>query len=125
MHSDTANTPHSSLPSWLSPETRGNQPLWRIFWIYGVACSHLLFVALLWLFNRVDSPLYALLLVGFVGYSLLITRLVWTNALNVRDEQRGVIARFLTVAWALNAILVSAFLLLSHLGGHALPLLGG
>ena len=80
---------------------------------------------MLWLFNRVDSPLYALLLVGFVGYSLLITRLVWTNADNVRDERLGVIARFLTVAWALNALLVSGFLLLSHLGGHALPLLGG
>lgn len=123
MHSDTAHTPHSGLPAWLSPETRGSQPLRRIFWIYGVACSQALFFSLLWLFNRVDSPLYALLLVGFVGYSLLITRLVWTNADNVRDKRLGVIARFLTVAWGLNAILVSGFLLLSHLGGHALPLL--
>lgn len=125
MHTNTAPTSNSSLPAWLSPETRGSQRLWRVFWIYGVACSQLLFFALLWLFDRVDSPVFTALLAGFVGYSLLITRLVWTNADNVQDPRLSVIARFLTVAWALNAILVSGFLLLSHIGGHALPLIGG
>lgn len=124
MRTNTADTPRSNLPAWLSPDTRGAQPLWRVFWIYGVVCSHLLFFALLWLFDRAGSPLYTLLLAAFVGYSLLIARMVWINADNVQDERLGTIARFLTVAWALNAILVSGFLLLSHIGGHALPLIG-
>lgn len=113
-----------SSPKWLSPDTRGRQPLWRVFWLYGVLCSQLLFAAILFAFDKIGSPLFALCLAGFVAYSLLITRLVWINADNVRDPRYGQIARFLTVAWALNALLTSAFLLLSHLSDHSLPLIG-
>ncbi|GMV30104.1 MAG: hypothetical protein AMXMBFR59_22290 [Rhodanobacteraceae bacterium] len=125
MNSDTPHAFHPALPKWLSPETRGTQPLWRVFWIYGVLCSQFMFAALLFAFDKTGSPLFALALAGFVSYSLLITRLVWTNADNVRDSRYGQIARFLTVAWALNALLMSVFLLLSHLGDHSLPLIGG
>jgi hypothetical protein len=48
---------------------------------------------------------------------------VWRNAGNVRTALFGEIARFLTVAWSINAVLVSIFLLLEHLktGGGSLP----
>jgi hypothetical protein len=41
----------------------------------------------------------------------------------VREPIYGEIARFLTVAWSINAVLVSLFLLLAHLQpfGHDLP----
>ncbi|MOA50186.1 hypothetical protein D3C78_1731750 [compost metagenome] len=49
---------------------------------------------------------------------------VWRNAGNVRTALYGEIARFLTVAWSINAVLVSIFLLLGHLhnDGGSLPL---
>lgn len=116
--------PSTPTPKWLSPDTRGRQPLWQVFWIYGVFCSQLLFAAILYAFDKIGSPLFALCLAGFIAYSLLITRLVWINADNVRDPRYGQIARFLTVAWALNALFTSVFLLLAHLGDHSLPLIG-
>jgi hypothetical protein len=40
---------------------------------------------------------------------------VWRNADNVGEPLYGQIARFLTVAWSINAVLVSGFLFLNHL----------
>ncbi|TDR38563.1 hypothetical protein DFR29_12064 [Tahibacter aquaticus] len=125
MNADSIDSVHHALPTWLSPETRGTRPLWRVFWIYGVFCSQLLFAAILFAFDKTGTPLFALALAGFASYSLLITRLVWVNADNVRDLRYGQVARFLTVTWALNALLMSGFLLLSHLGDHSRPLIGG
>lgn len=102
--------------TFLSPDTRGHTPLWMVFWLYGVAASHLYFAMILYLYPRVESPAMALLLVGFVAYTAFITRAVWINAGNTGRELYGEIARFLTVAWALNAVLVCGFLFLNHLG---------
>jgi hypothetical protein len=101
---------------FLSPDTRGHTPLWRVFWIYGVLLSHMYFAVILYLFGRVGTPMIALLLAGFVAYTAVITRGVWINAYNTESKVLGEIARFLTVAWALNSVLVSGFLLLSHFG---------
>ena len=102
--------------TFLSPDTRGHTPLWRVFWIRGVLVSHLYFAAILYLFPRLATPAIAVLLAGFVVYTAVITRSVWINAYNTRREVLGEIARFLTVAWALNSVLVSGFLFLSHFG---------
>jgi hypothetical protein len=40
---------------------------------------------------------------------------VWRNSGNVNQAIHGEIARFLTVAWSINAVLVSTFLLFLHL----------
>jgi hypothetical protein len=101
---------------FLSPDTRGQKPLWIVFWIYGVVVSHLYFAAILYLYPRIESPAMAMLLIGFVAYTAFITRAVWINAGNTDRESYGDIARYLTVAWALNAVLVCGFLFLSHLG---------
>lgn len=106
----------------LSDDVRGNTRLWLVFWIYGVLVSHLIFGAIL-LFNRqVETPMLAVMLAGFVAYTAWIMRAVWVNAFNVEKEAYGHIARALTVAWSLNAVLVSVFLLLGHLGAVALPI---
>ncbi len=106
----------------LSDDVRGNTRLWLVFWIYGVLVSHLLFGAILYLNGQVETLVLALMLAGFVAYTAWIMRAVWVNAMNVDNEVYGHIARALTVAWSLNAVLVSGFLFLSHLGAVALPL---
>lgn len=105
----------------LDPDARGGQPLWRVFWIEGVLLSQLLFGLILFLRTRVGSAAFGLLLTGFVLYTAWIMRLVWINAPNTRNENYTYIARALTVAWALNAVLVSLFLFLGHLGHIDLP----
>lgn len=94
----------------LSPDTRGNSPLWFVFWVLGVLLSQVLFGVILYVQTHQGHPLLGLLLVAFVLYTIAIARAVWINADNVRNPRLGEIARFLTVAWAINAILVSGFL---------------
>lgn len=109
-----------SMPA-LSDEPRGHTRLWVVFWIYGVLVSHLLFAAIVYAYRVVGTPLLAMTLFGFLVYTALIMRAVWVNAFNVDREIYAHIARALTVAWSLNAVLVSVFLLLGHLGAVALP----
>lgn len=105
----------------LSDEPRGRTRLWVVFWIYGVLVSHLAFGAILLAWREIGTPLLALLLAGFLAYTAWIMRAVWVNAFNVEKEIHGHIARALTVAWAINAVLVSGFLLLDHMGTVTLP----
>ena len=109
------------VTTWLLDETPGHTPLWQVFWIYGVLVSHLLFGSILYLFRAVDTPTLALMLAGFVLYTAWIMRVVWRNAFNVGNPLYGHIARALTVAWALNTVLISGFLLLGHVGRVELP----
>jgi hypothetical protein len=107
-----------TLPS----EYRGRSRLWVVFWVYGALTSHLYFGAILYFYDRVGTLVLAALLAGFVAYTAWIMRAVWVNAFNVQNETYGHIARALTVAWAINAVLVSGFLFLGHLGAVALPI---
>lgn len=106
----------------VSDEPRGRTRLWVVFWIYGVLVSHLFFGAILYFYRQIGTPLLALLLAAFVAYTAWIMRSVWVNAFNVRKEIYGHIARALTVAWAINAVLVSGFLFLGHVGTVTLPI---
>lgn len=107
---------------YASIEPRGRSRLWVVFWIYGVLTSHLLFGAILTFYRQIGTPLLAVLLAGFVAYTAWIMRMVWVNAFNVEKEIYGHIARALTVAWAINSVLVSGFLFLGHLGAMTLPI---
>ncbi|MGQ7958025.1 hypothetical protein ACUTAF_09995 [Pseudomonas sp. SP16.1] len=104
-------------------DSPGTTPLWRVFWLQGVALSQLLFGAILLLYPQLDSASLALLLLAFLGYTAWVLNAVWRNAGNVRERIWGEVARFLTVAWSINAVLVSIFLLLAHLQplGYRLP----
>jgi hypothetical protein len=93
-----------------------------VFWVYGVIASHAMFGLILALYPRVDSFALAALLLGFLLYTAWIMRAVWINAFNVEREVLGHVARALTVAWSLNAVLVSTFLLLGRLGAVSVPL---
>ena len=106
---------------FLSPDAVGDKSLWIVFWIYGVLVSQISFGAILYFYNSIETPVLGLLLAGFVVYTAWIMRAVWVNATNVGTEIYGMLARYLTVAWALNAVLVSIFLFLGHIGVVALP----
>lgn len=97
-------------------ETPGNTPLWQVFWLHGVLVSHILFGAILTLYGNVGSSLLALLLLGFIAYTAWLLNSVWRNSNNVQNQAYGEIARLLTVAWSINALFVSCFLQLQHLG---------
>lgn len=105
-----------------SDEPRGRTRLWVVFWIYGVLVSHLFFGAILYFYRQLGTPLLALLLAVFLVYTAWIMRAVWVNAFNVEKDTYSHIARALTVVWSINAVLVSGFLLLGHLGAVTLPI---
>lgn len=106
----------------LPVEPRGNTKLWVVFWLYGVLASHVLFGVILYFYREVSTPVVGMMLAGFVLYTAWIMHTIWVNALNVRNEFWGYLTRWLTVAWALNAVMVSLFLLLGHMGKVTLPI---
>ena len=110
----------SKFQHWLNAQ--GHTALWVVFWLYGVVLSNVLFGLILMAFNRVPASLFGLMLLGFVAYTACMLNAVWRNADNVGSPVYGQIARFLTVAWSVNAVLVSGFLFLSHLKAMSVPL---
>ena len=97
---------------------RGNGPLWKVFWLWGVLGSWILAAVfgLLAAGLGISWPLYLVFGAVMVVYTIWILVAVWRCADNVRAEHWAPIARALTVAWALNVILVGAFLGLDLLG---------
>lgn len=105
-----------------SMRQQGARPLWVVFWLWGVLVSHILFGLILYSFHRVDTPVFGLMLVGFLGYTAWILRAVWRHCGNVRNPVHGQLARTLTATWAINALLVSWLLILAHAGRSPVPL---
>ncbi|UXI70498.1 hypothetical protein [Tahibacter amnicola] len=101
---------------------RRHLPLWRVFWLDGVLASHIFFGVVLFLYPRLDALQLGALLGAFIAYTAWILRRVWINAFNVRNETYAHMARALTVAWSLNAVLVSFFLYLGYFGMVDVPL---
>jgi hypothetical protein len=91
---------------------RGQGPLWKVYWLYGVLGSNVLAVILLILMQRggLAGGWLQLVLVALVAYTVWIVISVWRCAFNVENPVYGHMARALTVAWAINAVLVLGFL---------------
>ena len=92
---------------------RGEGPLWRIYWIYGACGSLLLGVAIM---RAVAADLigpatiFAALAIGG-SYTAWVLVGIWRCAFNVAGEPLGMnrngwalLARMLTVAWAINVM---------------------
>lgn len=90
----------------------GAGPLWKVFWLYGVIPSNILLAIILTMLWRGMAPdMISLLLILLLLYTSWIVISVWNCSQNVRVENYyGVLARWLTVAWAANTILFVAFL---------------
>ena len=98
---------------------RGDGPLWKVYWLYGVLGSNVLALILLLLMQEgaIASGWFQLVLLLLAVYTVWIVVSVWRCAFNVENPMYGHMARALTVAWAINALLVLGFLELRVLGG--------
>ncbi len=87
---------------------RGDARLWVVFWIYGVGVSSILILlyATTVLQGQLAGQQGMLILGGF--YTLWILVAIWRCAL-AQETIWSQFARFLTIAWALNAALVLLF----------------
>jgi hypothetical protein len=89
---------------------RGEEPLSKVFWGYGVLASSILalFYAFALYQDRVATQ--QILLICLAGYTVWILVAVWQCSGNSKEPHLGMLARLLTVAWAVNAIMVLTFL---------------
>lgn len=87
----------------------GLLPLWQVFWGYGVIASAVLIgLYAMAAFNRQIAVQQALLIV-FAVYTVWILVAVWRCA-EASEPHGRLIVRSLTIAWAVNAIMVVTFL---------------
>jgi hypothetical protein len=94
---------------------RGEEPLWKVFWVYGVATSVMIVVLYVVAFYDGHMALRQILLPCFATYTAWILVSVWRCADNTEEKLWSTLARFLTLAWAGNTILVLTFLQLNLL----------
>ena len=92
---------------------RGEGPLWRAYWLYGVAGSLALVAALgapMLHDLKISVPYYLGAAIVTAAYTIWILVAVWRCAFNVKDSLWGYLARALTVFWSLNMLFVAVFL---------------
>jgi hypothetical protein len=94
---------------------RGEEPLWKVFWVYGVATSVAIVALYVIAFYDGRMALRQVLLPCFAAYTAWILVSVWRCASNTNEKLWSTLARLLTVAWAGNTILVLIFLQLNLL----------
>ena len=95
----------------------GREPLWKVFWGYGVLASAILALFYVLAVHEERVILQQILLCLFAGYTAWILVAVWRCADN-SDTLWRTLARSLTVAWAANAVLVLTFLQLDLLATY-------
>jgi hypothetical protein len=95
---------------------RGEQPLWKVFWLYGVATSLVLIALYGAAFYAGQAALRQGLLLCFVPYTAWLLVSVWRCANNTKEPYWGLLARFMTIAWACNTALIAVFLELNLIG---------
>ena len=93
----------------------GEEPLWKVFWVYGVATSATIVALYAIAFYDGRMALRQAPLSCFAAYTAWILVSVWRCTSNTNEKLWGTLARFLTVAWAANTILVLIFLQLNLL----------
>jgi hypothetical protein len=96
---------------------RGEGPLWKVYWLYGVLGSNVLALILLLLVraDAVATLWFQIVWLLLAAYTVWIVVSVWRCAFNVENPMYGHMARALTVAWAINALMVLGFLELEFL----------
>jgi len=94
---------------------RGEEPLWKVFWVYGVVTSVTIVTIYIVAFYDGRVALRQVLLPCFATYTAWILISVWRCADNTDEKLWSMLARFLTLAWAGNTILVLTFLQLNLL----------
>jgi hypothetical protein len=112
------------LQAFFDDSVPGHRPLSHVFWIDGVLVSHLLFFALLAVYQFLPAWTFVGAALAFLGYTAWIMRSIWLNAGNVERADWGTMARVLTIGWTINSVTVCVFLALARLGGQPLQFVG-
>ncbi len=86
---------------------RGEEPLWKVFWVYGVLVSIALALFYLLAMDEKRIIVQQALLIALAGHTVWILVAIWRCAAN---SPWGSLARGLTVAWAANTVLLLLFL---------------
>lgn len=107
-----------SRASFLARYWSGEGPLWPVFWLYGVLASFVLIAIFGYALAAGHLLAQQVLLPLFLGYTIWIVVSVWRCAPNTDQERYMHLARGLTVAWAINAVLVVTFLQLELLSAY-------
>ena len=83
---------------------RGQQPLWKVFWLYGVAASCALIAVYVFAFLLDRVEIRQILVLCFAPYTAWILVSVWRCSNN--EKFWSLLARLLIVAWACNTIMI-------------------
>jgi len=105
MAANLAPNPTNPIAGLLS-YWRGERPLGRLFWVYGVAASSVLYAILAIGLATSNTILQQAMLPVLAIYTLWIVVSVWRCAPNAENELHQILARYLTVAWAINSALI-------------------
>lgn len=94
----------------------GRAPLWKVFWLWGVALSWALFGLFYFALSAVGINWVLFFLSGIImlPYSVWLLVSIWMCAANTSWDFWDRAARFTTIVWALN-IGVTAGLMLTEL----------
>lgn len=103
---------------------RGRAPLARVFWVHGVLTSLLLAALFAAAIETERRLLQQALLLAIAAYSGWVTVAVWRCAAAAAPPWRE-IARSLTVAWAVNVVMLGLFLQIGLLGAFLGAASGG
>jgi hypothetical protein len=101
------------LKSW-----RGEQPLGMVFWRYGILPSVSLIVLYVFSLYLGRIALQQALLLCFGGYTFWLLVSLWRCSKAAMDSIWGPLARQLVVVWAINTVLILAFLQIDLVGRY-------
>jgi hypothetical protein len=109
-----ARLPRSEIRGW-----RGEQPLWKVFWCYGVLAGGSFYVLYALALHDGHIGLQQALLPCIAGYSFWMLVSLWRSSESMTGTLWGALARQAAVAWAGNTILFLIFLQLALIGRYA------
>jgi hypothetical protein len=111
------------LAIFFEPEVRawrGVAPLGKVFWGYGVLVSSILIFLYVRALYEDRVAIQQVLLLCSAGYAVWVLVAVWRCADNAQPFW-GLLARWLTVAWAANTAMVLVFLQLDLVSRYLAP----
>ncbi|MDK4680469.1 hypothetical protein QDY71_09240 [Kingella negevensis] len=87
--------------------------LWQTFWLQGVLISQILwagFAYLRWGMEPVNKLMIFPCMIFLMIYTAWICRKIFVAGQHAENPEVGVIAQYLTVAWALNTTFILGFI---------------
>jgi hypothetical protein len=90
------NVPDGTPTSFITLYWSGRGKLWKIYWLYGTACSWVIGITI-GIFSRLSGISIRALMIGFLPYNFWVVVSVWRCAFNAESQTWGYVARVLVV----------------------------